>query len=71
MKANMTVTIQFDSMPDGSLRMRSIPPLSELLQLADASITSLTQAELYALSALRGVRDMQEKLDVLGNAVKS
>lgn len=62
MKANQSVVIHLDSLPDGSLRIRTIPPLSELGELRKNSPSSLTQAELYALAALGGVEEMRSKL---------
>lgn len=62
MKANQSVVIHLDSLPDGSLRIRTIPSLSELDELRKNSPSSLTQAELYALAALGGVEEMRSKL---------
>ncbi len=62
MKANQSVVIHLDSDPSGSVRIRTIPPLSELDELREKSLTSLTIAELYAMSALVGIRDLQSKI---------
>ncbi len=62
MKANQSVVIHLDSDPSGSVRIRTIPPLSELDELREQSLTSLTIAEFYAMSALAGIRGLQSKL---------
>lgn len=67
--ANPSVVIHLDTNPDGSLRIRTIPPLSELDALRESATPwSLTMAELYALSALGGIQDMRAKLAALQGA---
>jgi hypothetical protein len=61
-RANQSVVIHLDSESPGALRIRTIPPLSELQALREQGLGSLTQAELYALAALAGVQDLRNKL---------
>jgi hypothetical protein len=61
-RANQSVVIHLDSEGPGALRIRTIPPLSELQALREQGLGSLTQAELYALAALAGVQDLRNKL---------
>ena len=65
-RANQSVVIHLDSEGPGALRIRTIPPLSELEALREQGLGSLTQAELYALAALAGVQDLREKLTPKG-----
>lgn len=61
-RANQSVVIHLDSEGPGALRIRTIPPLSELDALRSQDLGSLTQAELYALAALAGVQDLRNKI---------
>jgi hypothetical protein len=61
-RANQSVVIHLDSEGPGALRIRTIPPLSELEALRHQNLGSLTQAELYALAALAGVQDLRNKI---------
>ena len=61
-RANQSVVIHLDSEGPGALRIRTIPPLSEIEALREQGLGSLTQAELYALAALAGVQDLRNKL---------
>jgi hypothetical protein len=65
-RANQSVVIHLDSEGPGALRIRTIPPLAELQALRQQDLSSLTQAELYALAALAGVQDLREKLTPKG-----
>lgn len=67
--ANRSIVIHIDTNPDGSLRVRTIPPLTELLQLTDQSLASLTTAELYGLAAMQGAKDMQERMQAAHSAL--
>jgi hypothetical protein len=61
-KANQSVVIHLDSEGPGALRIRTIPPLSELDAMRNQPFSAMTQAELYALAALVGIEDMRSKL---------
>jgi hypothetical protein len=64
-KANQSVVIHLDTDPSGAVRIRTIPPKSELDALREAGLTSLTIAELYSLAAIDGITNLQAKLQAL------